>query len=159
MGTPGHKHLLGGEIKKEMYEEKTNITVVEKNVTDMELIKYISFKAGLTFFFSEKLQGVKLKTRMFTTMETDPEKYDGWTFKDSIAWDILWFADSSQILVNGLTFYVGESNILPTQIPLTIDQVKHIGMASGTHVLGVPVGFKDEVIDTVNYSPATFNLD
>jgi hypothetical protein len=55
MGTPGHKHLLAGEIKKEMYEEKTNITVVEKNVTDMELIKYISFKAGLTFFFSEKL--------------------------------------------------------------------------------------------------------
>ena len=34
-----------------------------------------------------------------------------------------------------------------------------MGMVSGRRILGIPISFKDEVIDKVIFSPATHGLD
>jgi hypothetical protein len=61
MGTPKHKEVLWGEKLKINMDNASNIEVLKSNHKQMELINFIDYISGLTFHFSEKMEGVILK--------------------------------------------------------------------------------------------------
>ena len=125
----------------------------------MELIKYIMFKAGFTFYYHDSLNSIRTRPKIFSTSLTNRSEYDHWTFSNKYIWDDFYYADSSLLLIDGHTINIGKSNLLQTSLPISILQIIKIGMASGKSILGIPIGFKDLVHDHVIFQPATQNVD
>ena len=121
----------------------------------MELIKYIEFTAGFTFFYQEGLNNVKTRPKIFSSSIINASEYDHWTFSNKYLWDDFYYADSSLLLINGHTINIGKSNLLSTAMPINILQIIKIGMASGKRIFGIPIGFENVVHDHVIFKPAT----
>ena len=66
----------------------------------MKLIKYIEFKAGISFLFKDALHGIQIKPKIFSTNSTNTTMYDNWTFSNMYLWDDFFYADNTNLLLN-----------------------------------------------------------
>ena len=97
-----------------------NVTTLKKNLTEMELIKYIEFSAGINFKFSDELKNIRVRPKMFGTNETDPTLFDSWTFSSSDVWDNFYYADSTDLLMESHPIRVGNTSLMVTSLPTNI---------------------------------------
>ena len=80
----------------------------------MELTKSIVFAAGFTFFYHDILDTVETRPKIFASSVTNESEYDHWTFSTDLLWDSFYYAETSELLVNGHIFKIGETNLLQT---------------------------------------------